>query len=66
METIIAHPKNKDEARALKAVMKVLKIDFISEKSPYNPKFVKKISEGVEERKACKPGMVIDAENMWK
>ena len=66
METLIAHPKNKEQLTALKAFVKALKIDFTMEKSPYNPEFVKKILEGVEERKAGKPGMEIDVENMWK
>ena len=66
METLIVHPKNKEQLTALKAFVKALKIDFTTEKSPYNPEFVKQILEGVEERKAGKPGLVIDVENMWK
>lgn len=66
METLIAHPKNKEQLTALKAFVKAMKIDFKTEKSPYNPEFVKEILEGVEERKSGKPGMEIDVENMWK
>lgn len=66
METLIAHPKNEEQATALKAAMKALKIDFETEDGSYNPEFVKKILEGVEERKAGKHGMVIDVNTMWK
>jgi hypothetical protein len=66
METLIAHPKNEEQATALKAVMKVLKIDFETEKSPYNPEFVEKILSGEKARKSGKPGLKIDVQDMWK
>ena len=66
METIVVHPKNKEELSALKAFIKALKIDFTTEKGPYNPEFVKEILEGVNARKAGKLGLEIDVENMWK
>lgn len=34
METLIAHPKNEEQSAALKAVMKVLNIDFETEEKP--------------------------------
>ncbi|GAA4198303.1 hypothetical protein GCM10022289_06840 [Pedobacter jeongneungensis] len=66
METLIAHPKNEEEATALKVVMKVLKIDFETEESPYKPEFVEKILKGVNARKSGKPGKTIDVKTMWK
>jgi hypothetical protein len=65
METLIAHPKNEEEATALKVVMKVLKIDFETEESPYNPEFVAKIKRGQEQVKAGK-GVKIAIEDLWK
>lgn len=55
METLIVHPKNKEQLTALKAVMKALKVDFTSEKStenPYNSEFNAKIKQGEEDIKA--------------
>ncbi|GGI24012.1 DUF2683 family protein [Pedobacter mendelii] len=66
METLIAHPQNEEQATALKAVMKALKIDFETEERPYNPKFVEKVLKGVNARKSGKPGRKIDLQNMWK
>ena len=51
MEKLKIHPKNQEESDALKAVMKVLKIDFQTEEGQYNPKFVKDI---LQARKALK------------
>ena len=65
METIIVYPKNKEELSALKAFIKALKIDFTTEKSPYNPEFVAKIKRGQEQIKAGK-GVSISIEDMWK
>lgn len=66
METLIIHPKNKEQLAALKAFVKALKIDFTSEKSPYNPEFVEKILDGEKSRKSGKHGLKIDVQNMWK
>lgn len=52
--------------KAVKAVLKVLNIDFISKKEKkYDPEFVKKIQES---RKQAKEGKVtsIDHKNLWK
>lgn len=65
METLIAHPKNEEQATALKAVMKVLKIEFETEESPYNPEFVKDILQAREDIKNGK-GVKIVAEDLWK
>ncbi|MDB5125337.1 MAG: hypothetical protein JWP94_3466 [Mucilaginibacter sp.] len=65
METLIAHPANKEQLNALKAFMKALKVDFKVEKSPYNPEFVKKILDGREAVKNGK-GVKIATEDLWK
>ena len=65
METLIAHPKNKEQLAALKAFVKAMKIDFKTEKSPYNPEFVAKIIRGREQAKAGK-GIKIPIEDLWK
>jgi hypothetical protein len=49
METVIMHPKSKEQLSALKAVAKALKVDFETEKSPYNPDFVAKIKESMKQ-----------------
>lgn len=65
METLIVHPKNEEQLTALKAVMKVLKIDFETDKSPYNPEFVAKIKRSEAQMKAGK-GISIATEDLWK
>lgn len=65
METLIAHPKNKEQLAALKAFVKALKIDFKTEKSPYNPEFVAKIKRSEAQMKAGK-GVKIAIEDLWK
>jgi hypothetical protein len=45
METLIVHPKNKEQLLALKTFMKAFKISFEENGSPYNPEFVAKIQE---------------------
>ena len=65
METLIAHPKTTEQLAALKAFVKALKIDFKTEKSPYNPDFVAKIKRGQEQIKAGK-GVKIAIEDLWK
>jgi hypothetical protein len=54
METIIVHPKNKEQLTALKAIMKALKVDFTTEKSTedyYGPEFNAKMKRGEEDIK---------------
>jgi hypothetical protein len=65
METMIMHPKNKEQLSALKAIAKALKIDFETEKSPYNPEFVKDILQAREDIKNGK-GVKIAIEDLWK
>ncbi|PWS28370.1 hypothetical protein DHW03_00490 [Pedobacter yonginense] len=65
METLIAHPKNKEQATALKAVMKVLEIDFETEESQYNPDFVDAVLQSKEDIKNGK-GVKIAVDDLWK
>ena len=65
METLIVHPKNKAQLTALKAFVKALKIDFTTEKRPYNPEFVAKMKRGEAQFKAGK-GIEIPLEDLWK
>jgi adenylate kinase family enzyme len=56
MNTITAHPTTIEQAEALKAVMKVLKIKFkVVDEKEYDPEFVNKITES---RKQAKEGRV--------
>ena len=55
METLIVHPRSKEQLAALKGIMKALKVDFTTEKSTedkYNPEFVAKIKQSEEDIKA--------------
>jgi len=65
METVVAHPANKEQMNAIKAFMKALKVDFKIEKSPYNPEFVAKIEKSRQEIKDGK-GVIIAVEDLWK
>lgn len=66
METLIMHPKTKEQLTALKAVAKVLKVDFNTEKDNYDPTFVAEILKGETARKEGKKGLRINTENLWK
>jgi uncharacterized protein DUF2683 len=65
METVIAKPANKEQLAALKAVMKALKVDFITEKSPYNPEFLAKVERAEEQIKSGKYRKITPSE-VWK
>ena len=65
METMIMHPKTKEQLVALKAVAKALNVEFETAKSPYDPTFVKKILKGKEDIKNGK-GVKIAIEDLWK
>ena len=43
MEVLTIHPQNDEQLKAIKSVLKALKIPFY--KSLYNPKYLKKIQE---------------------
>jgi len=65
METLIVHPKNKEQSAALKAVMKALKVNFETKKNPYNQEFVSEILKAKEDIKNGK-GVKIAIEDLWK
>lgn len=65
METLIIHPKDKEQLSALKAFEKALKIEFTTEKSPFKPDFVAKIKRSQEQMKVGK-GVKIAVEDLWK
>ncbi len=48
-------PENSEQLKAVKAILKVLNIDFTSKKEKvYNPEFVKKIQESRKQGKRWK------------
>ena len=61
METLIMHPKNKEQLLALKAIAKALKITVETKKSPYDPDFVAMVKDA-EKRGNYK---TIDVADIW-
>ncbi len=65
--TFIIHPSNNEQATALKAFLKALKMSFEikKEEKPYNPELVKEI---LESRKQYENGQfsAIKTEDLWK
>jgi len=66
METMIMHPKNKEQLSALKAFAKALKVDFETEKSPYNPEFVSKIKESKKQIEEGKYITLDPDKSLWE
>jgi pimeloyl-CoA synthetase len=67
METVIMHPKNKEQLDALKAIAKALKVAFETDKgSNYDPAFVAKILAGERAKNEGEKGLRVDVENLWK
>lgn len=66
METLIMHPKTKEQSAALKAVAKVLKVEFKAEEDTYDPAFVAEILKGEKARKEGKKGLRINTTALWK
>lgn len=66
METLIVQPKDKEQLAALKAVMKVLKIDYKTEKDSkaYNADFVNKMKQSEEDLKAGRTTQINPAD-IW-
>lgn len=63
METLIVHTDSEEKLKALKAILKALKIDF--EKSTYNSEMVAKVKQGekdLEQNKYVK----ISLDEIWK
>jgi len=65
MKTIIAKPSNKEQLTALKAVMKLLKIDFTIETSPYNSEFLLKVERAEAQIKSDKYRKITSSQ-LWK
>ncbi len=66
MNILLVKPENNAQMKAVKAVLKLLNVDFVAKKEKtYDTEFVKKIQES---RKDVKMGKVtkIDPQNLWK
>ncbi len=67
METVIMHPRNKEQLDALKAIAKALNVAFETEKeSSYDPTFVAEVLQGEKAKNSGKKGLRVDVENLWK
>lgn len=66
METIIIHPKSKEQASLFEQLAKALNVPFEKEEeSPYDPQFVTKIKKGEKAAKEGK-GLKVDMASLWK
>jgi len=67
METVVIHPKNKEQLAVIKAFAKALKMDFETKtkESPYHPEFVKRILDGDKSAKEGNVTRIKDAKNIW-
>jgi hypothetical protein len=70
METLVAHPQNEAQEKALRAIMEALQVPFETEpilnnEGPYDPEFVAKIKRSDENFKNGKYE-AIKIENLWK
>ncbi|MCD6010608.1 MAG: hypothetical protein K0Q79_470 [Flavipsychrobacter sp.] len=66
MEILLVRPENSEQLKAIKSVLKVLNVDFVTKKdSGYDAEFVKKIQDS---RKQVKEGKLttINPKNLWK
>jgi hypothetical protein len=66
METLTIHTQNKAQTKAIKAVLKAMKIPFESESgSTYDPEFVAKIKASEKAEKYGKT-KAIKTDDLWK
>jgi hypothetical protein len=66
METLIVHPKNQKQLATIEAILKALDVSFNKEeKSPYNPEFVAKVKESIEQAKKGNVVTIKDPKNIW-
>lgn len=68
METLIIHPKNKEQRNALEIILKAMKVPFEAkndEKSLYNSAFVEKMRESRQQAMEGKTEK-INLEDLWK
>lgn len=65
-DVFIVHPANSEQASALRAFVKALKIKFeVTTEKAYNPNFVSKIEESREQYKKG-DFSVIKTDDLWK
>jgi antitoxin component of RelBE/YafQ-DinJ toxin-antitoxin module len=50
MEALTIHPKNSEQLKAIKSVLRAMKIPFEKKDSSYDPEFVKMIQEAEKDR----------------
>jgi hypothetical protein len=50
MEALTIHPKNREQLKAIKTVLKAMNIPFEKKDSPYDPEFVKMIQDAEKDR----------------
>lgn len=66
METLLIHPESSEQLKAIKAVLKALKVGFESTKeSPYNRAFVEKIKQSRKQFQAGNSRKV-SLDEIWK
>lgn len=70
METLVVHPQNEAQQKAVKAILEVLRVLYdwepeVDDERSYNPEFVAKKLKGDEDIKAAR-FMVIKTEDLWK
>lgn len=53
MEALTVRPQNREQLKAIKTVLKAMKIPFEKKDSPYDPEFVKMIQEAEKEREGA-------------
>jgi uncharacterized membrane protein (DUF106 family) len=65
MNYLIVHPDNQDKLKAVKAVLKALKVEFNEAETKYNPEFIKKMAEGEEDIQAGRT-VKVTLGDLWK
>ncbi len=65
MNYLIVHPDNQDKLKAVKAVLKALKVEFNEAETAYSPEFIAKIAEGEEDIKAGRT-VKVTLDDLWK
>ncbi len=53
MEALTVHPQNREQLKAIKSVLRAMKIPFEKKESPYDPEFVEMIQEAEKEREGA-------------
>jgi len=68
MATLIIHPQSEEHENLFEQLAKALKVPFEkSEESPYDPEFIKKIQQGMEdERNGLGKLTLEELDNLWK